>query len=418
MLTTVEPQPTGDALPELAPEEVAALSGARDATPIYGGQALLEGVMMRSPRFVAAAVRREDGEIVVKRERLAGLTRTHPILRLPFVRGGFMLWDALRLGIGYLSFAGDVLMEEAKEQESLVIPPEEVEFSDSGERGVNAHHIPTDLSVTTHRDKTRERNHDRAERVLRGKVARARARSDRAEAAEAGAEDAGPAKKRGAGTGIAMGLTLVASFAIAIGVFVWSPHALAYWFTRDVLHLWAGAGAEGEIPSSVNVAINLIEGAVRLALFLAYVVAIGWMPDIRRVFQYHGAEHKVVYAVESSVPLTVEEAERFSTIHPRCGTNFIAIAICVAVVLLSFIRADQPVLRFGLRLALLPVIAALAYEILRFAGKYRDKAAVRAIIVPGLLLQRITTRQPDSQQVEVAVRAMREVVALESRGGL
>jgi len=177
-------------------------------------------------------------------------------------------------------------------------------------------------------------------------------------------------------------------------------------------------GGHASLPGATNAALNVIEGVIRLSLFLLYILAIGQMRDIRRVFQYHGAEHKVVYAVENRAPLSVEGAREFSTLHPRCGTNFVAIAICVAIVLLSFVRADTPLLRFGSRLAALPVIAAIAYELLRLAGRFRKIALVRMLILPGILLQKLTTRPPDDSQIEIAVRAMQEVVTLEARGGL
>lgn len=407
---------------DYCPEEAARLSGAAEATPIYGGQALLEGVMMRGPHFIAAAVRREDGEVVVRRE---ALRRPPAWARLPLIRGAAALWDALRTGIVYLNFAGDVLMQEAQEQDSVELPDEEITYEDLGEVGVRATHQPTGLSVDALIERTRERNRVRAERTIRGKVARARAAEPEAAAASEGEEAPAPAgkpKRMSSGTGLAMGVSLALSFVIAIGVFMMTPHATAYWLVEHALRMPMGEppmdGGTVSLPPGTNIALNVIEGVIRLSLFLLYILGIAQMRDIRRVFQYHGAEHKVVYAVENRAELTVEGARGFSTLHPRCGTNFIAIAICVAIVLLSFLRADTPLLRFGMRLALLPVIAAIAYELLRLAGKFRDRALVRALILPGILLQKLTTRPPDDDQIEIAVRAMKEVIALEARGGL
>jgi uncharacterized protein YqhQ len=421
-MSEAAPVETVEEAPEaFSPQEVAQLSGAREETPIYGGQALMEGVMMRSPRFVAAAVRREDGEVVLKREALsAGSGLRGRVLKLPIVRGCVALWDALSMGMRYLSFSGEVLMEEAAEQESITFVEGEVELSDSGETAAVARHVATGLEVLSDRERTIEKNRQRAERILRGKVARAKAREQAVDPVDPpGAELAHGAKsKRGALSSVAMTAMMIVAFAIALVVFLWAPHALAYWFTGSVLGLWDPAQGRESIPTGANVALNLIEGVVRLAFFFLYVFAIGKLRDIRRVFEYHGAEHKVVHAVENEADLTVNAAQRFATIHPRCGTNFIAVAICVAIVLLSFIRADAPLLRFGLRVALLPVVAAVAYELLRLAGRCRRSAFMRAIIAPGALLQHLTTRQPDDSQVDIAVRAMKEVVALEARGGL
>jgi len=406
---------------ELSPREVAHLSGAREETPIYGGQALMEGVMMRSPRFVAAAVRREDGEVVVKRESLStGPGPKAKLMKLPIVRGCVALWDALSMGMRYLSFSGEVLMQEAVEQESLAFAEGEVEIADSGENGAVARHVPTGLQVSSDREHTLERNRRRAERVLRGKVVRARERERADEPGDAAApEPARVAKsKKGGLSGLAMTATMIAAFAVALVVFLWLPHAIAYWFTSSGLGMWDPGQGRESIPTGANIALNLLEGLIRLAFFFLYVFAIGQLRDIRRVFQYHGAEHKVVHAVENETDLTVEAAQRFTTIHPRCGTNFIAVAICVAIILLSFLRAETPLLRFGLRVAVLPVVAAVAYELLRLAGRCRRSALMKAAIAPGALLQHLTTRQPDDSEVEVAIRAMKEVVALEARGGL
>ncbi len=400
---------------DLTPEQVAELSGAREEAPIYGGQALIEGVMMRGPRFVAAAVRREDGEIVVKREAIARGAGAGRLLRLPLLRGVVVLYDAFAMGMRFLNFSGDVLMREAEEQESLKFEEGEATFDPVGETGVRATHVPTGLAVVSEIERTREKNHARAERVLRGKVARAKA----AQEVEASADDtasAKPKKSSGGMSGLTMVLTLVVSFAIAITVFMMAPHGAARWLVESALGM--PGEVDGHLPFATNLVLNLIEGAIRLALFLLYVLGIGQMREIRRVFQYHGAEHKVVYAVENEAPLTVEGARPFTTLHPRCGTNFIAIAICVAIILLSFLTSDDRFVRFGLRIAILPFVAAIAYEVLKLAGKCRDNPVMRVFILPGILLQKITTRPPDDDQVEVSVRAMKEVIALESRGGL
>ncbi|MBD3175097.1 MAG: DUF1385 domain-containing protein, partial [Armatimonadia bacterium] len=242
---------------ELSPSQVAELSGAREETPIYGGQALMEGVMMRSPRFVAAAVRREDGEIIIKREPLKSPGQKPKIMKLPLVRGVFALWDAFSVGLRYLTFSGDVLMAEAQQQESIQFEEDEVTFEDVGERAVTATHVPTGLSVHADREKTREANRKRAERILRGKVVRHREGQEAGGIEEhetAGDDDGGPeqadtgerAEQRadptpggngkpqslpastpssGGGTTLAMYGTMAVAFAIALVVFLWTPHA-------------------------------------------------------------------------------------------------------------------------------------------------------------------------------------------------
>lgn len=408
---------------ELSPQQIAEISGAREESPVYGGQALMEGVMMRSPRFVAAAVRREDGEIIIKREPLKGASALPKPLKLPFVRGVFALWDAFSVGLRYLTYSGDVLMEEAQQQESISFAPDEVTFEDVGDRGVKGTHVPTGMSFMSDRAKDRAANKQRAERILRGKVVRTREKQATPPVGEPATSEqpsslTAPAKKGPSGTTLAMWGTMVVAVAIALVVFMWTPHAIAYWLTGSVFGLFDPTQVDDSIPSGPNTVLNIIEGFIRLAFFFAYILAISHMPDIRRVFQYHGAEHKVVHAVEQEAPLTVDGARGYTTIHPRCGTNFIAIAICVAIVLLSFLNFDHWALRFGTRLAVVPFVAAIAYEILRLAGRYRSTSAMRIVIAPGALLQRITTSEPDDEQIEVSLTAMKEVVALESRGGL
>jgi len=285
---------------------------------VIGGQAVIEGVMMRAPRSLAVAVRRPDGAVVVLREPLRLLSDRWRLLRLPVLRGTPALVQALTHGMRALQFS----------------------------------------------------------------------------AAQAVAEEEVP---NSAGMVIASAVAL----ASGVGLFFLLPLALTQWIAR----LAPGLGA--------GFAFNLADGLIRLGMFLFYLLAIALWSEIRRVFEYHGAEHMVVSAYEHGDPLTVAGARAHSTRHPRCGTNFLLVVVAVSVLVFSCIPGPWGfIAKFFARLALLPVVAGIAFEILRLGGR----PWWRWLAAPGYWLQALTTRPPSDDQIEVALRALREV--LEMEGGL
>ncbi|MBE2233181.1 MAG: DUF1385 domain-containing protein [Anaerolinea sp.] len=288
----------------------------------YGGQAVLEGVMMRGGKYAAVAVRDPKGAIVVHQEPLTAAVYTKPWAKWPFVRGISMLWDALVLGTRALMWSADVAMSEE----------EDVKF-----------------------------------------------------------------------TGPAVWATVALSLAVSVGIFILAPAAVAKW-AEHLFNLPAWTGA-------------FFEGLLRLALFVLYLVLIGRMPDIRRVFQYHGAEHKTINAYEAGAPLTPERVAEFSVQHPRCGTSFLLIVLVLSMILfapLNFNSIEGPlslVLRLLSRLLLIPVVAGISYEFLRYSARHLSSPVVRALIAPGLGLQRLTTREPDLSMLECAIAALVPVLA-------
>lgn len=284
----------------------------------YGGQAVLEGVMMRGRKRVAVAVRAPNGTIVMHEEPLTAAIYTRPWGQWPFVRGLGMLWDALGLGMRALLWSADVALQEDGTQQ-------EVRF-------------------------------------------------------------AGPV----AWTSVALAL------AFAVGVFFLLPTAAAKFISP------ADAG---------SLAVSAVEGIIRLGLFLAYLWVIGFMPDIRRVFAYHGAEHKAINAFEAGAPLTPQAVMRFSTAHTRCGTSFLLSVMIIAIVVFAPFHFDNLLLRLGSRIVLIPVVAGIAYEFMRFTAARTGNPLVRALIAPGLLLQRLTTREPDEGMLECAIAALKPVLA-------
>jgi uncharacterized protein YqhQ len=288
----------------------------------YGGQAVMEGVMMRGRTHAAVAVRNPKGDIVIHQEPLTAAVYTKPWAKWPFVRGIGMLWDALVLGTRSLLWSADVALSEE----------EDVQF-----------------------------------------------------------------------TGPLAWTTVAISLAIAIGVFFFIPAAIGKWL-EGVLGLTPVAGA-------------MLEGVMRLALFLLYLVLIARMPDIRRVFQYHGAEHKTINAYEAGAPLTPPSVAQFSVQHPRCGTSFLLMVLLISIVLfapLHFNFIEGPlayVARLGSRLLLIPVVAGISYEFLRFSARHQANPIVKVLIAPGLALQRLTTREPDATMLECAIAALVPVLA-------
>ena len=332
---------------------------ARERPPVdertqYGGQAVVEGVMMRSPRFFAVACRRlSDQKIVVEMEPVEKHLRAVQWLNKPFLRGSLALVDAMALGIKALTYAANVQATD--------------EFA------------KTNSGLTT------------------------------GEAKAAGAanlamgEGVGEKAKSADGTinGIAIGATTVLSLIVGYGFF-WTLPAVA---TNHLL------------PHASRLGANLAEGGIRLLVFFAYLGLISQMKNVQRVFQYHGAEHKAINTLERGAPMTVENARESSRIHPRCGTNFIFIVLLTSIVVFAIIPRTWPVLEVvGLRLLLLPVVAGISFEILKWAGGNRDKAWAQALIAPGLWTQYLTTRIPDDSQIEVAIAALDAVWGKEHDG--
>lgn len=275
-----------------------------------GGQAVIEGVMMRGPGHIATAVREPAGTITVKKEPLVSVTDRYPILKKPMLRGVVALAEALVYGLKALSFSA----QAAGEEEEQLTTKEIV-------------------------------------------------------------------------------MTMVFAFGLAVVLFVIIPTYAAKF-----------------IHSAVTdpMLLNLFEGVLRLAIFFAYVVAISAMKDIRRVFQYHGAEHKTIHAYEAGLELTVDNVRPFSTLHPRCGTNFLLIVMLVSVFVFAFLGWPDLWLRIASRVALLPLIAGIGYEIIRYAGR-SDKRWVAVAMAPGLWLQKLTTREPSDDMLEVAICALEAV---------
>ncbi|MBI5555939.1 MAG: DUF1385 domain-containing protein [Elusimicrobia bacterium] len=288
-----------------------------------GGQAVMEGVMMRSPHYCAVAVRNPQGEIVIKSDEVRSIAKKYPWFKKFLLRGIVVLVESLVLGVKALNYSADIQMLE----------------------------LPQD--------------------------------------------------KKQDNTWIWVS-TFAFAFLFGIGLFV----VLPYFITARMV--------------SYGFWFNAIDGLIRILFFIGYLYAISLLPDVRRIFQYHGAEHKAVFAHEAKKELTVENARKYSPLHPRCGTAFLLVVMVVAIVIFSVVpiskewpKIYQTLAKVGIRIIFIPLIAGLSYEIIKWADRKRNPFT-KMLIAPGLWLQHMTTREPDDRQQEVAIAALKEVLRMES----
>jgi uncharacterized protein YqhQ len=314
-----------------------------------GGQAVIEGVMMRSPSAVATAVRKQNGEIVVTHRSFRGIASRHKWLDIPILRGGINLIETLVLGMQSLNYSADQAMADAEK------PAGAAPGSNGGapDRGT-------------------------APGVTPAAAPRPAAKS--------------PAWRQQLG----MAATMIVAFGLGLGFFFYLPLILTEW-----------TGVRG------GVAFNLVDGVFRIVFFLAYLWGISLWKEMRRVFQYHGAEHKSIFVFEAGLPLEPEQSQRFTTLHPRCGTSFLLLVMLTSIVVFTFLGRPETIGERLVRLAFVPLIAGIAYELIKLSGKRACQRWMMPLILPGLWLQKITTKEPSLDQVEVAMAAIRACLAYE-----
>ena len=344
-----------------------------------GGQALIEGVMMRGPTHVGAAVRRADGTIVSRVESFDSILKRKPFLNIPFVRGILALFEMLALGMGYLNWSSELaLQDEGKKK--------------GNEAALTLKDPLTGAVVLEEQTPIAQPERDGENVAIAAPVTTTHPPSQQIETQTAPDKKALPIW--------VFLLTILGSLGVGVALFVALPNLLTDWIFEPLTHN--------------RIALNLIEGLVKLTIFIGYVYVIGRRKNIRRVFEYHGAEHKVVYAVENGRPLTPAGARPFDTPHPRCGTGFALITVFVSVVCFAFLPwGSSHVARIGLRLLLLPVVAGVSYEIIKSTVNPRLSGLAMLVVKPGMWLQRLTTEEPSDEQLEVACEAMRVLLAKE-----
>jgi uncharacterized protein YqhQ len=370
---------------------------------IVGGQAVIEGVMMRAPNSYAVAVRRQDGSIVSKSERLPKLADKYPILKTPVLRGSAVLIHSMLLGVKALNFSATVAFEDQAGEE---LKPQGAlqAASSSGALMTTAHVI----------ESTRQVGRPQEPEVVE--------KSSKSESSKSG----GSATATAAGS-IAFALIFNIALFIALPLlltnflfihFGWgdAPRAAidqtaasgATWFSEA--WMWLQAYMKPVRPSF---AFNMVDGMIRMIFFIIMIFSFSRLNDIKRIFEYHGAEHKTVFAWEAGEELTVANARRHPRQHPRCGTSFLMVVMLVSVALFSIVRFDALTLNLLARIALIPLIAGVSFEIIRAAGKRESGAIFRLMTLPGIWLQNLTTREPSDDQLEVAIYALKESLKLE-----
>jgi uncharacterized protein YqhQ len=302
-------------------EESGTSADPRSLDLAVGGQAVIEGVMMRCPSAIATAVRTPNGRIIIRRKPYRSLLARLRLHRIPLLRGGLNLVESLALGMGSLLFSAEQALEDETVEE----------------------------------------------------------------------------KKQSVKDKLMLGGTMVVAFALSLFLFFYLPLILT-----DLTGARSG------------VAFNVVDGILRLAVFLAYLLLIGRMKDMQRLFQYHGAEHKSIHVFENGLDLVPENANRFTTLHPRCGTSFLMFVMVVSVAVFMFLGRPETIGDRLLRLAFVPVIGGIAYEFIKLSGKKATEKWMRPFIWPGLMLQKITTKEPTLEQVEVAMAALKAVLEAEA----
>ena len=306
----------------------------REACPVkgtaysgIGGQAVMEGVMMRNKDLYAVAVRKPDGEIVVKKAEYKGVIKSDTPYKIPVIRGVLSFIDSLVLGLSTRNYSSDIYIQSEETEK------EDGEKPESEEAGKKA----SDVLLTT--------------------------------------------------------VITVVAIILALGLFMVLPYLASL-----VFRPLTGEG----------IVLSLIEGVIRMLIFIGYILLISRMEDIRRVFMYHGAEHKCINCIEAGLQLTVDNVRRASREHRRCGTSFLLYVMLISIIFFAFIQTDDRILKVVLRVVLIPIIAGVSYEFIRLAGR-SENPVVRLVSRPGLWLQKLTTREPDDEMIKVGIRSVEEV---------
>jgi uncharacterized protein YqhQ len=361
---------------------------------IVGGQAVIEGVMMRTPNSYAVAVRKQNGEMAIKSEPIPKLADKYPILKIPILRGSAILIHSMMLGIRALNFSATVAFDEAEKQEAEAKALKAAAASTA--MATTAHALDLPQTATTQITVSDEKS------------------------------------SSAAGTGTIAG-TITIAILINILLFIVLPLLLT-----NALFIFFGWGNAPQLnmdstvtaglpwyksawmwtqaylkPVRPSVAFNFVDGLIRMSFFVIMIYLYTLVKDIRRVFEYHGAEHKTVHAWEAGEALTVTNVRKHPRQHPRCGTSFLMLVMLVAIVLFSVVKFDSLILNLLVRILLMPLVAGISYELIRLAGRKEASAIFSFITRPGIWLQNLTTQEPSDDQLEVAIYALEESLKLE-----
>lgn len=291
-----------------------------------GGQAVIEGVMMQSKNKRAIAVRKNDGEIIIRKRNIKSWISDKNIDKIPFLRGAFILIETMIEGINSMNFSSEFFLDDDEEESAF-------------DKFINK----------LFKDKAND---------------------------------------------VIIIISLIIGLFFAMLLFVVTPTMIGGLFSRFI---------------NSDLILNLIEGFTRICILFIYILLISMNRDIKRVFEYHGAEHKAIYCYENDLDLTVENARKFKTQHPRCGTNFLFIVMFTSIILFSFFGWPNPIIRIIMRIVCVPIVAGISYEIIKLLGKYNN-ILTKIVAYPGMMLQKLTTKEPDDKQLEVALKALDAVI--------
>lgn len=291
-----------------------------------GGQAVIEGVMMQSKNKRAIAVRKNDGEIIIRKRNIKSWISDKNIDKIPFLRGAFILIETMIEGINSMNFSSEFFLDDEEEESGF-----------------------DKLINKLFKDKAND---------------------------------------------VIIIISLIIGLFFAMLLFVVTPTMIGGLFSRFI---------------NSDLILNLIEGFTRICILFIYILLISMNKDIKRVFEYHGAEHKAIYCYENNLDLTVENARKFKTQHPRCGTNFLFIVMFTSIILFSFFGWPNPIIRIVMRIVCVPIVAGISYEIIKLLGKYNN-ILTKTVAYPGMMLQKLTTKEPDDKQLEVALKALHAVI--------
>lgn len=291
-----------------------------------GGQAVIEGVMMQSKNKRAIAVRKNDGEIIIRKRNIKSWISDKNIDKIPFLRGAFILIETMIEGINSMNFSSEFFLDDEEEESGF-------------DKFINK----------LFKDKAND---------------------------------------------VIIIISLIIGLFFAMLLFVVTPTMIGGLFSRFI---------------NSDLILNLIEGFTRICILFIYILLISMNKDIKRVFEYHGAEHKAIYCYENDLDLTVENARKFKTQHPRCGTNFLFIVMFTSIILFSFFGWPNPIIRIVMRIVCVPIVAGISYEIIKLLGKYNN-ILTKTVAYPGMMLQKLTTKEPDDKQLEVALKALDAVI--------
>jgi uncharacterized protein YqhQ len=377
---------------------------------IVGGQAVIEGVMMRTPNAYAIAVRKADGSIVNTAAALPKWSDKYPLLKLPVLRGGAILVQSMGLGIKALNFSANEAFADAEEAEAaeveVALTPAVIEGE--GDFAGLTGAVPGLIPIPTQK-RSKDEMKKGGTAAAAGSIAFALFFNvllfivaplllTNALFIAAGWATTPPPSQNAATVTTAQASPSATTTSAESDAW----YARSYRSVRTYLH-----------PVRPSVAFNLIDGMIRMAFFLIMIFSFSLLKDIRRVFEYHGAEHKTVFTWEAGLPLTVENARPQPRQHPRCGTSFLMVVMLVSIVLFSIIKFDSLLYNMLVRIALIPVVAGLSYEIIRLSAKKEGGLVFKLITLPGIWMQNITTKEPDDKQLEVAIEALKESLKLE-----